>query len=671
MDAFLSELFDIRGVDYVPFLDPITGGLSHDSLMRDERLIDNAAFRYAWRILSGGALPSARCFAEYNASHMDQRQTLASVTDWMLTSPEGPFHLMRDTALMHARAGALRDGRFDAAVKCLRDASSKALHRMLVEKLLDRYGHGRSDVEPLMMKSLFAAYTELTSQAELVSTSVQLTNPASGMVASHQEEHEHLSGCRAAICRAPQRVGRGDAMKRRFSQDLHWQRRQFGKPYLSAPPDLMDLADVVRAAIGSPWVVNEKLDAAAVERHAPVIASSCVRLHHISSSSSLRPPSPSASVSAGPTSILILCGEGDDAECGELGRKAGYQRILRVHQGPASTQSGTSRPLVYSLYYQGRDHWSYGILARCLRRHLETPCPLESLSPAHAHLLVDRCLTRLALSHHILSHDHQVFTVSRFGAAQRVVLAVDTRADPSATVLALTLTLSSLSQPSDWAVRVMCARRNRSEFERMLRPLCPEASFDDSSPELNVETFDVETSYNALMKNPATWLALLPSDVVLTVQDDGLLVRPGVEGLMDDVLYLGAPWGDTPCNAPLKTLVPSLVGNGGLSLRNVRAMLAISVGVQERECRRLFHTRIEVVPEDVMYAALAAQPDQLIKARAFSCEAVQWFGALGFHKSWPYWPVTDTHSFMLALMLEADERVSAKRQLVPPQDFSP
>lgn len=662
MDAFLSELFDVRGVDHIPFLDPLTGSLSHDFLMQDTRLICNAAFRFVWQQLSGGALPSARCFAEYNRYRSAQGKdtdtctgtgtdsSLSTMVDWMLNSHDGPFHIMRDTSLMRTRIDALGDGRHPAYLQRLRDASTRTLHRSLVEKLLDRHCRDIPEVvslDTLMAKPLFAVYIEMTWQSEFVSSSVQLTNLASGMFASHEEEREHLDGHYATACLAPCRVGRGDAIKRRFSRDLHYQRRQFGKPYLSAPPELMDSANVVRLATGAPWVVRAQ-DAVEVERHSPTIASACVRLHtyHRDNRDGVRPPARTTG-----RNVLILFGEGTDSEMHAFGLAHGYERILRARTDPEGV---SDCPAIYSLYFGlgGASHWSYGILASSLRRHLVTPCPLETLVPSHARLLVDSCLTRLAIQRGIFDAVPRVFSVSPM--ARCVILAVETRADPSATVLSLALALSSLAQPLDWAVRVMCSHRNRWEMERMLRPMCPNVTLDSSTPELNLETFDVETSYNTLMKNPATWRSLLPSDVVLTVQDDGVLVRPGIEALMDHrAVYLGAPWADEHFNAPLKAMVPTLVGNGGLSLRNVRAMLSICEALPERESRRLFHNRVELIPEDVMYATMAAQlpsPRLTSIARSFSCEQVPFDAALGFHKPWPYWPVSATQRHMEILV---------------------
>lgn len=262
MDAFLSELFDVREVDHVKFLDPV-GGLSHVLMMKDERLVSNAAFRFAWMQLSGGALPSARCFAEFvlwnrlknGVVDHNLPVSLDTMTGWMRLHSDGPFFLTRGTSLIRDRLAVLEDGRFDVYVASLRD-NTPTLHRAIVEKLVDRHMVVSSardtqlQVETCMHMSLYTMHKDLASSYSEPSSDVRMTNPASGMIASHEEERSDIEGARA--CGAPLRVSRGDAIKRRFSRDLHFQRRQFDRPFLTATSELSHHAEVVRMAIGAP-----------------------------------------------------------------------------------------------------------------------------------------------------------------------------------------------------------------------------------------------------------------------------------------------------------------------------------------------------------------------------------------------------------------------------------
>lgn len=676
MDAFVSELFDISGIDHSVFLDPSIGCLSHSLLMKDERLVTNAAFRFAWQKLSGGPMPSARCFAQF-ALGCPGALTLGSITDWLLKSSDGPFHILSGTALMRERLATLQDGCFDAFVAAIRDARTGQLHLSLVKKLVDRHSTSLLDedlnrvISRYLTKPLFITFRDLTWRAGIADVPHQITNLASGMVASREEERDIIDDSSRKACRALPRVGQVDSIKRRFARDLHFLRRQFARHYVTAPADLKAYAEVVRMAIDAPWVVDDR-NCLEVERHAPVIASACVRLHTYGFGPTLRPPADVIRGASGPhpCSMLIIFGAGSevsDSELAEFGKRYGYNRIFRAHTHSHThlspyvpTRFNDSRMLVYPLFFglDGSDDWTYGILASCLRKHLSSQCPLQSLNAADSHLLVDRCVLRCALSRGLLS-PVTPFITSRF--SKKAILAIDSRPDPSATVLSVAMALSCVANTRDWSVHIMCSRRNRSEFTRMMLPICPGAVIDDTSPDLNVpvKAFDIESSYNNLMKRADTWRSLLPAEIVLTVQDDGLLMRPGIEALIDQdeddggLMYVGAPWADHPCNLPLKHMVPDLNGNGGLSLRSVPTMIDIANGLSDLERRRLFHTRLELVPEDVIYASLASHDRSSPPSIPLSCEQVPCLSALGFHKPWPYWSVEQTHTHMELLISES------------------
>lgn len=674
MDAFLSDTLDVTGVDPTVFLNH-EGGLSHSALMRDERLVLNAVFRFAWTTLSGGPGPSARCFAGFAAgAGVDPNPCgFDFLVRWLLSDADGPFYLLRETVVMRDRLALLRS-RFGERVRLLRDPGSGLLHRVTVEKLVDRHlGSSPRDrdglVASLCERPLFVAQRDLASSPAFVDTTFQLTNLASGMVGSIEEEDDVVNGRSATLCRASVQVGRADAIKRRFSRDLHFQCRQFARNYVTASSSLAgsSFADVVRTAIDAPWVVEDG-DAIEVERHAPVIASRCVRLHAFDSPTPLRPPARVTRTDV-PNSALIVFGAGPDVPDSDLVLLGvGYQRIFRAHSdgdrcGPAAEyrQGGELGSVVYPLYFGagGVHHWSYGLMADCLTRHLETPVDSSSGSDA-SRLLVDRCILLTALARGFIGPDPVRYVIGD-ASADRVILAIDSRVDPSSTVMSVAMALSSLADPSLWHVRVMCSRVNLGEFRRMLDPICAgegvsAVSYDASAHELNLPApFDVQSSYNALMKDPRTWRSLLPAKVVLTVQDDGLLMRPGIEALlhldggvcMSSSPFIGAPWVDHPVNAPLKAMVPSLIGNGGLSLRDVGRMIVSAEGLSVTDRRRLFHTRMEPMPEDVTFSRLLPT-----SSSGLSCEQVPCDDALGFHKPWPYWTVAQTHAHMERIIRE-------------------
>lgn len=685
MDAFLTDLFDQPGVDVKPFLDPLTGGISHARLLADPRLIRNAAFRFVSQRLAGGPLPSGRCFAEYAKHTENDVQTcqpdLEHILTWLLMTCGGSFCILRDTELIRARVTLLRDGIFREYIKSLADITSGTLHRALVEKMMDRHAVLNKDTDSQLQtklkQSLLSTHMQLVGGAERACEQDLIGNPISGMLASHEEVADETGLCTGHM------IGRNDALKRRLSRDLHFTKRQYSKPWVTASLELMDRAEVVRMAIGSPWAVEESV-ALRCEHHVPVIFGTCVRLHTWIDGmglSNLRPPCTSClPLPTMPTSMLIVFGASElvtDAEIAEQGLAAGFMRIFRV--GVARTHVETCMsgdkdrkpPLVYTLFFgaQGTSDWTYGLAASTLRRHLSSPCPYETNAVVNSHLLVDRCIIRMALTRGVLGGTRSRHPVGKIEDSEHVILAIDSRQDPSATMLSITIALSSLSDPSTWAVRMMCSRANRATCERMLGEVCTSFSICDASPELNVppEAFNVETSYNNLMKSVTTWRALLPARNVLTVQDDGLLLRHGLESLdggrvlkeESRTAYLGAMWADAPYNKHLKALVPSLVGNGGLSLRKVREMIRVCEALPASELRRLFHSRAEPIPEDVMFASRSASSMEAGAVRqlaqAFCCEMVRSTNALGFHKPWPYWACSETHAHMESLLAHESE----------------
>lgn len=92
--------------------------------------------------------------------------------------------------------------------------------------------------------------------------------------------------------------------------------------------------------------------------------------------------------------------------------------------------------------------------------------------------------------------------------------------------------------------------------------------------------------YSAMLGNPVFWQCLLDGfkcEHALIFQCDALLLKGG--DAIDSFLkydYVGAPWPDDNENKMVATMPPYnrrlqlAVGNGGLSLRNVRVMLAIT-----------------------------------------------------------------------------------------------
>jgi hypothetical protein len=282
---------------------------------------------------------------------------------------------------------------------------------------------------------------------------------------------------------------------------------------------------------------------------------------------------------------------------------------------------------------------------------LRRRCPLRSGDPEDAVQLHRRFLLLSAVTRldRVLVHDLAPAN-KRAGDA---VMLVDNRPDVGV-VLAALCTLSRL-EPGRWSLAVGCrADSNRAFMERMF---CGVSAGGADFFEVCLPTagFSMEV-YNRLMKSSLFWLSV-PAARVLTVQDDGLLVRPGFDqhaGKTYD--YVGAPWRE---DAFLSEVTRgNLVGNGGLSFRRVAAMLRVCEEAERRGESTAVYPRAPhlSVPEDVFFSS--GVPPERVAPRAvaagFSAEQV-WApeGALGYHQFWRYFHVSFTERAFASLLPKA------------------
>ena len=146
--------------------------------------------------------------------------------------------------------------------------------------------------------------------------------------------------------------------------------------------------------------------------------------------------------------------------------------------------------------------------------------------------------------------------------------------------------------------------------------------------------------YSAMLCNPLFWHCLLDGfkcEHALIFQCDTLLLK-GCD-VIDSFLkydYVGAPWPDGGIYAalpPNTRRVRLTVGNGGLSLRNVRAMLSIA--------RKYPFSRESGVPEDVYFSHWLKVNEteywvpSTEEASAFAMEHVHNPAAAGLHAPSP------------------------------------
>jgi hypothetical protein len=142
--------------------------------------------------------------------------------------------------------------------------------------------------------------------------------------------------------------------------------------------------------------------------------------------------------------------------------------------------------------------------------------------------------------------------------------------------------------------------------------------------------------YSAMLCNPMFWQCLLnvfKCEHALIFQCDTLLLNDNIDSFLK-YDYVGAPWPDGGICAtisPNNRRMQLTVGNGGLSLRNVRAMMAIA---QQ-------YPHASNVPEDVFFSHWLSVHETIYRipsrevASAFAMEHVHNPHAAGLHSPSP------------------------------------
>lgn len=248
------------------------------------------------------------------------------------------------------------------------------------------------------------------------------------------------------------------------------------------------------------------------------------------------------------------------------------------------------------------------------------------------------------------------------------VLVCDTR-ENWWTLLCLLVTLDHLDA-SRWRVVFVCSSNNDAWARKELLERVPWARvvcWDEVLGGRN-SPFSIG-AYNRLMTSEDLWThpAFAGSgDHVLTVQDDGAVVRRGLETDVEMLAYdyVGAPWVRAGDNAAILTsagVSEELVGNGGVSLRKRSAMLDV-IRADARDGRRgirtLFCRDMMPVPEDVYFSARVGRCAPRRVAERFSYEECLPSDAgvrpYAFHKPWAYLPAQQLVGMGLASLYAHD-----------------
>ena len=88
----------------------------------------------------------------------------------------------------------------------------------------------------------------------------------------------------------------------------------------------------------------------------------------------------------------------------------------------------------------------------------------------------------------------------------------------------------------------------------------------------------------------------------------------------------------------------TMVGNGGLSLRDVGVMLEITQSTTPKVSNSLFNNNIQPLPEDVFFAAEACKRERNCPkniATLFASEMILNEKSFGIHKPWGYFSIEE------------------------------
>lgn len=293
-----------------------------------------------------------------------------------------------------------------------------------------------------------------------------------------------------------------------------------------------------------------------------------------------------------------------------------------------------------------------------LASHMQKPCPLQAapnpnVGAIGGDLLYHDFVTRYMIARGLAD---QVFLTPSDGIGMigEVVL-IDNRANIWS-ITSILITLDNLRIENDnWAVTVFCSSSNLQFMRTHLTPRVPHAHIEVLD-DLDKTPFDIET-YNGILKSHSFW-EKIRSPRALIVQDDGLLIRKGLEDdreiLNQD--FVGAPWIDVPDNRKMlenSGVGSGLVGNGGFSLRKVDVMRDIAREDEDGGSRyglSTFGGNAQPVPEDVFFSAAVNRrgrscPREVAERFAFEEKIPENNSPMGFHKPWPYSSPTDIAKF--------------------------
>lgn len=242
---------------------------------------------------------------------------------------------------------------------------------------------------------------------------------------------------------------------------------------------------------------------------------------------------------------------------------------------------------------------------------------------------------------------------------------VESRKNNWLTVLSMLACMANIitSKDDDMVLlgRPVLVTNHRDNYIEMLRMVDPDMADklivlpleDEEGISLDDDNFSLHR-YNHMLMSETWWKRLADLNIahVLMIQDDGTLARPchiSREYGGDKYDYIGAPWiGGEQQMRMIYDVGPDSKGraggNGGLSLRNVRAMMDA--------CRRGHSLRSQDmigIPEDVFFSKLVPgnrlPPVTLSKTFSSEFSLTMYPPSYGFHKIWAYHPMPNVDKY--------------------------
>lgn len=263
--------------------------------------------------------------------------------------------------------------------------------------------------------------------------------------------------------------------------------------------------------------------------------------------------------------------------------------------------------------------------------HIKNSCPIRSNNPRNGNLLY----ITFAMIYFVKHIDKIIDLNKRINLpaenSSNIVILVDNRPN-YLSVLSTLFSMCNLN--ATWKCRIYTSKNGLKYYEKWLGTIAEIVH----SPILDIKKFHIDV-YNKLLMDINFWNSLNGYEKCLIIQDDGVLLRKGIERFMK-YDYVGAPWIDVPDNQYLKDHVNSeLVGNGGLSFRSISAMKRIT-NEFHKEKKSLFYKNINNIPEDVYFVKhlkkINANMPSMQEALIFSSEEIMHNDSIGFHKIWTY-----------------------------------